>query len=508
MCGNVCANAPHATGVCVNGGCTLLCTGTYLNCNGLKPDGCEIDASSDAGNCGMCGHVCPQPNVGAPVCSGGLCIAVLFNGPPAGTTAPNGVTVSLACTSGVSVVLTGDFVGAPKTIGCDFGAATARLTFTAGDGIKTITATQAGVGNSRTFVKQAGAAIDTWTSIPNTGNACGFDEARTHPRKRTNVIVKNTFSTHMQVSTDGGANWQIPVGDPFSAVDPTGPWEDPYSDGTFYTVIETYPTLGDVYRTTDGGLTWQMTGAAPTLPAGQTYDCANGYDFGRLSVDANHRLYLGIPYGIAYSDDAGANWTMKTYPQLSSSFVTHVTPLPDASVIWIGTDNQGVFKSTDQGNSIQPDAALQLLSPPYTTCSIQDLQAGVLLSPYNPKHLIAAAGWQDGKVLRSTNGGQSWTPIGGAMGLVGAYGMSFLTGASITFEPGDIDTFWIQSYVRDCSSNGIIMTNDGGQNFVNIAGTQTSYTTTVGRAVDTNGREVLFQADNCESEYRELIDRF
>src|SRR5258706_9370164 len=49
---------PHATAICVDGGCEVQnCDPGWGECDGLAATGCEVDLS-DSKNCGGCGHVC------------------------------------------------------------------------------------------------------------------------------------------------------------------------------------------------------------------------------------------------------------------------------------------------------------------------------------------------------------------------------------------------------------------------------------------------------------------
>ncbi len=70
-CGTVCGPYTNATAQCASGVCGLTCSGSWLDCDGLAGNGCEIDSSIDAHNCGACGNACYR--VG---CSGGVCRGV------------------------------------------------------------------------------------------------------------------------------------------------------------------------------------------------------------------------------------------------------------------------------------------------------------------------------------------------------------------------------------------------------------------------------------------------
>ncbi len=67
-CNKTCSNN-HGTPACSSGGCSISCIGLWGNCDGNITNGCEKDVSSDAANCGFCGHACPT----AQPCVSGVC---------------------------------------------------------------------------------------------------------------------------------------------------------------------------------------------------------------------------------------------------------------------------------------------------------------------------------------------------------------------------------------------------------------------------------------------------
>jgi hypothetical protein len=75
-CGTACARGAHATGVtCESGACKVTtCEGSFLDCNRDPRDGCEVDRTRDASNCGACGAACARgPHVTAAACEASAC---------------------------------------------------------------------------------------------------------------------------------------------------------------------------------------------------------------------------------------------------------------------------------------------------------------------------------------------------------------------------------------------------------------------------------------------------
>jgi len=71
-CGIAC-DLPHANASCVGGTCQIdTCTKPWVRCNTDDSDGCEVNASTDAVNCGGCGMVCPALH-GTPACVNSAC---------------------------------------------------------------------------------------------------------------------------------------------------------------------------------------------------------------------------------------------------------------------------------------------------------------------------------------------------------------------------------------------------------------------------------------------------
>jgi hypothetical protein len=72
MCGKVC-NLPNATSTCTNGACQVAaCNAGFQNCDNQPNNGCEVNTTNDALNCGGCNHQCFVAN-GTPGCANSNC---------------------------------------------------------------------------------------------------------------------------------------------------------------------------------------------------------------------------------------------------------------------------------------------------------------------------------------------------------------------------------------------------------------------------------------------------
>ncbi len=73
-CGSCEKKCPESPGSeeysCVNGTCQFSCQDNYADCDGNPDNGCEASLLGDNANCGMCGRVCNDPDVG---CLNGKC---------------------------------------------------------------------------------------------------------------------------------------------------------------------------------------------------------------------------------------------------------------------------------------------------------------------------------------------------------------------------------------------------------------------------------------------------
>ncbi len=70
-CGEVC-NSTNGTSSCVAGRCRIACGAGFADCNADPDDGCETNIGTSLGNCGACERACAVAN-GTAVCTAGTC---------------------------------------------------------------------------------------------------------------------------------------------------------------------------------------------------------------------------------------------------------------------------------------------------------------------------------------------------------------------------------------------------------------------------------------------------
>ncbi|MDY7095602.1 MAG: hypothetical protein SX243_21710 [Acidobacteriota bacterium] len=154
---------------------------------------------------------------------------------------------------------------------------------------------------------------------------------------------------------------------------------------------------GQVYRTTDGGESWQDAGAAVPFP---------GWVLGTLTFDPNQRgrVWAGLwaLWGndgfVAYSDDLGTTWTVRR-EGLPQEAVYDLALVPGRPGKLVAALPSGVWGSEDDGHSWQylsPDMP-QLVNA-----------SSLLVDPFDPDTIYAGT-WR--RAYRSDDGGASWKEI-------------------------------------------------------------------------------------------------
>src|ERR1017187_4514669 len=248
----------------------------------------------------------------------------------------------------------------------------------------------------------------TWT-FGGLRDVCQISTVRIHPSNPEIVYVAaqgNPFVPNKERgvyrTTDGGKTWNmvLHISDTAGAADlelqPGNPkvvfaclW---HAQRKPWTIISG-AREGGIYKSTDGGDTWsKLAGGLPNDLFGRSNVA--------FSAAAHHRVYALIEAkpgsGLYRSEDAGATWSLINGSASLISRPFYYTTLgvdpnnPD--VVWIG--DEGWFKSTDAGRTFR--------SSPVPHGDNHD----VWINPKNSQYMIQA---NDGGANVSLDGGRTWS---------------------------------------------------------------------------------------------------
>jgi photosystem II stability/assembly factor-like uncharacterized protein len=248
-------------------------------------------------------------------------------------------------------------------------------------------------------------------------------------------------------------------------------------------------TFAGIFRSTDGGHTWQPVGeylpdwfiqAVALAPVGdQILGLAASHtgwlylsmDSGKTWEKATYWLDLGIitrlaaspnfeadgivfacteENGVFKSRDRGRNWKQASFGLLNLN-VASLCFSPNFArdeVVFAGTDGGGLFRSRNAGRAWResgeglPDSAVQCLG----------------ISPTFGEDGVVWAGTEDRGFYRSTDGGRTWSPIGDALSEACVNGLYVSPGWS---EGG---------YLVAATDEGLLVSLDGGQRWETTQG--------------------------------------
>ena len=204
----------------------------------------------------------------------------------------------------------------------------------------------------------------TWVFTGGPIGGLGYD-VHMDPRNPDVMYVTDAYAGAFK-STDGGATWEtLGAANGFDSYDlyigslfihPQDPdillaaaGNDPYS-------FRVGRTLGGVYRTADGGQTWQPVSGnlSAVIPPPQDPGAASLAVYS-LAVDPSNpeKVFAGFYGGsLAVSLDGGQTWSLSASGMIPEAMVTAIVVDPtNPQVVYAGTLNSGVYLSLDGGQT-------------------------------------------------------------------------------------------------------------------------------------------------------------
>ncbi|HET9473075.1 MAG TPA: hypothetical protein VFO82_04230, partial [Steroidobacteraceae bacterium] len=288
----------------------------------------------------------------------------------------------------------------------------------------------------------------SWTYVPSPAGAWIY---AMHRVSATELIVGTTSGLHR--SLDNGATFSWVGFGSITHIDanPANPTTLLASTG-----FHSLP-----YRSVDGGATWQTFGSAPPT-----------WYVKRMLFGAGERLIAGSDEGVFLSSDAGTAWAAAPRGPAASGPYPFAAGATAASPIYASVGPYGLYASYNDGPWVQR-VGPQSFSSTVSLAVKPDQPKWVYMSP-------AQIGIQ-----RSTDGGTTWSDIGGFTGLdfklafspqdtnrlYAVLSYSFYSAASRLFTSADAGTTW-EPVTTDLPAtlnvqNLVIDPSNGSRMFVN-----------------------------------------
>jgi PKD repeat protein/photosystem II stability/assembly factor-like uncharacterized protein len=273
-----------------------------------------------------------------------------------------------------------------------------------------------------------------------------FSDLEIHPTHPDIIYAGGYYGSELHRSVDGGDNWQ--------AITSTLPAKYTYHRSAlavsadqpdYLYVLYTESTYQGVYRSTDGGQTFQLMSDSPNILG---YDIAGNDDSGQgyydLAFAANpanaEEVYVGGIH-IWKSGDGGGSWDLQTFWQYEATNYSYVHADIHSleffgNSLYAGCDG-GIFRTVDNSTTWQDlSEGLEIMqfyrlgqdqnNEQMVVAGAQDNGCN-LFSDGNWTHIFGADGmecivdytnpntiyisYQDGGILRSLDGGSSFTNI-------------------------------------------------------------------------------------------------
>lgn len=206
--------------------------------------------------------------------------------------------------------------------------------------------------------------------------------------------------------------------------------------------------LGNLARSTDGGLSWTAIQVHAEAHRHQFLDLAFAptdpqtvyASLGQIACVMDPHSCTVPGDGLYVSNDAGSSWHRATGDSLDGLNVRSIAVHPsDPETVFVGTMGKGILKSTDGGASWEPlglgDRFVYALA----------------LQPGDPEGILAGT---LGGVYRSQDGGRTWQSSSAGLEPNASI-------RALVFDPGDPSVVWAGDLL-----SGVYVSTDGGSRWV------------------------------------------
>lgn len=160
-------------------------------------------------------------------------------------------------------------------------------------------------------------------------------------------------------------------------------------------------TTGGVWQSADSGKTWEATSVVPTATGTSSLE---GVDVTTFAIDPQDTsaIYAGtVANGMFYSLDSGASWQRPEEALAKTGAIIAIAVSSKDVCTYFVAKADRVMKTIDCGRTFETGS--------YIESQAKDTVAAMALDWYDPN--IVWIGTTAGDVIRSTDGGSSWSTV-------------------------------------------------------------------------------------------------
>ena len=234
------------------------------------------------------------------------------------------------------------------------------------------------------------------------------------PRNAADAVIYAAFNDGgVWKTTDGGASWKpktdymptLSIG--AVALDPANPSIVYAGTGNLYN--NGYFKAIGVYRSTDAGDTWSLTGGSSAL---------NGRGVNFIAMPAANALLVATNQGLFRSTNSGGMFTQVSVGGTTNAFITDLDlDTQNPNTVYAAVSGQGIFVSTDGGQTFPVSSNLfgngtGGPTTPYLFVSFaQSTTASGDVMYANAQNNGAAGSSNFNGMWKSTDGGANWSDL-------------------------------------------------------------------------------------------------